>query len=114
MFEHDCNTCEFLGSFEYFHPDEKGHGELKTELYMCRDQRGKFSLDHDTLIARFGSKSGEYASGHPLQHKQKVDNPPARLATYTPALIEAYKRWQRLREGEYPNGSTSLVEDVSS
>ena len=46
LFDHDCDKCNFLGSF-------KSH-----DLYHCKQGNSR-----DTIIARYGSNGPDYKSG---------------------------------------------------
>lgn len=62
LFEHDCNNCEFLGTFQ------------EHDLYYCPQ-----TPNWPTVIARYGNNGYEYKSG-------------MHMANHDPHLHEARKR----------------------
>lgn len=76
IYIHDCDDCIFLGNFETC---ESGKNE-KYDLYFCENG--------PTVIARYGDKGWEYASG------LRFANPDG-----TPSLYEAKLR--AIKKGLY-------------
>lgn len=70
LYTHDCDTCQFLGSYtSLMHPGDRQ--VMVFDLYVCKN----------TVIARYGNEGSEYASGLPFA-KQGSNFP----------LVEALRR----------------------
>jgi len=54
-FEHDCDGCVFLGSYE--------HKGCLCDLYFCGQGGPGGPGDHNTVIARYSDDPPDYASG---------------------------------------------------
>lgn len=94
IFKHDCNQCEFLGSFTFdsprFHENKNWIEPTTVDLYICKDIRNKVRFD--TFIARRGNEGKEYTSIDRWvveDHKwlERTDH-----SSFSPAIVEAYKR----------------------
>jgi hypothetical protein len=76
-FEHDCESCVFLG--RYTRPVADGTGNRRHpprdhDLYYCAGA-------HDpTVIARYGSDGPEYASGMEIARAFLTDQPDSELS----------------------------------
>ena len=96
QFQHDCDKCEFLGSFDYQGCLVDGSiADFTADLYVCRGVRNLGRGKDDTLIARLSDEGSDYCSGWPEQYVLKVNEPIEELSTHGPAMIEAYKRWSK-------------------
>lgn len=51
MYNHSCDNCVFLGSYQF--------DDIKYDLYVCSNQEKKIA----TLVARYGDNKREYISG---------------------------------------------------
>lgn len=71
QFEHDCDSCTYLGQFEGY------------DLYFC--QQGTLP----TVIARFGNDGHEYLSGMPVAY-----HPPLSVAKHLAILMGLYEEAQ--------------------
>jgi len=86
VFKHDCDHCEYLGSFVY---DAVGLGVTIVDLYCCPSSYG------GTFIARHGDDGPEYSSCPKdilETNLEKYKNGPH--SSYSPGIYEAYKRKQ--------------------
>lgn len=91
-YEHDCTSCEYLGSYTYDAPLVQGTERLTADLWCCPTCVGGPSL-----IARYGSNGPEYASA-PISIVERHFLPRSksgeRMSTMGPAIVEAYHRWK--------------------
>lgn len=86
-YEHDCNSCRFLGSFTYDAPlADRSTIQMTVDLYHCRSSNGK----KGTLLSRESDEPSDYAS----TMVEIVEDYEFRTAhcTSSPALIEALRR----------------------
>jgi len=92
LYRHDCDKCEFLGSFSYNGVVTDDSVEcFIADLYVCPG--GPHS--DDTLIARLSDICSDYCSGYPSTYRDKVGKSISELSTHGPAIAEAYKRWSK-------------------
>lgn len=94
-FKHDCSGCEFLGNFGYHAPLSTGETTpMNVDLYVCRG--GPSSILGGTIVARHANEGPEYASMPMDIIKMMIPEieKTGKHSTYSPALIEGYKRAQ--------------------
>lgn len=87
QFQHDCDTCRFLGRYTYDAKFSTDVRPVSVDLYVCRA---------NTFIARYGDE-GQYYSSFDRSTLELSDIlVPGRLvSTYTTGVIEAYHRCKR-------------------
>ena len=96
LYQHDCNSCTFLGSVEgREHPAEfmqPADPIKKADLYVCG------AHEHLTVIARFSDELSDYSSGVPFAF---LDDPNlflkevARRALCLPGYIPIFMKKDR-------------------
>lgn len=92
-YDHDCDSCESLGSYTYDAPMVEGTEEMTVDLWYC-----KASIGGPTLIARFSSDGPDYSSA-PVEIVERSYLPRAKRgekqSTAGPAIVEAYRRLKK-------------------
>lgn len=79
-YKHDCDSCTYLGAISYPAPlAEKVHEQRTADLYLC----------NKSLIARFSSTPGDYASTDTFAIPRYMARG-SDQCTAGPALIAAY------------------------
>lgn len=95
-FTHDCTACIFLGHYNYEAPLVDGSEWTTVDLYYCDT-----AIMGGTCIARYGSDGPQYSSCPVDLIKRDLvtlmENG-GRVATSTPAIVEAYNRYMKYQE----------------
>lgn len=97
FFTHDCQKCDYLGSItfpaRYINKEGKEYTKpQEADLYCCGSEK---SHEGKSIIARFSSEGGDYASSPSQIIKRHYFNDS--LATGTTALIAGY--WFSVSKG---------------
>lgn len=105
QYEHDCAACRFLGRYNYLARFTDGSGPVDVDLYVCNEG---YPSDL-TLIARRGNMGSEYTSYTYVTVKSFATEH-STLGTYTPGVIEAFRRFNEQKKENGTNESSSVSE----
>jgi hypothetical protein len=90
VYQHDCDSCRFLGTFTYNAPLVEGFVEKTCDLYHCPNC---CVSDQGTIVARYADEGHKYASTpvSMLKERRARNLTPEERSTYCDALFEGLR-----------------------